>query len=56
MKLRVRREFPDRPPPVEGEEYEALKNARKYHDDQASIYAIVKMMGLENLDGPFRRD
>ena len=40
----------------EGEEREALKNEQQFTEEQGSITAIVKKMGRENLDGPFRRE
>lgn len=57
MRLRLRRRRQEAPPqPPEGEELEALTNARRYADEQGSIFAIFKKMGRENLDDPFKRD
>jgi hypothetical protein len=56
MKLHLRRKKRPDPPPPEGEDREALTNARLYAEEQGSIRAIFRRMGRENLDGPFRRD
>ena len=38
------------------EEREALKFEREYDEEQGSINAVVKKMGRENLDAPFKQD
>lgn len=43
-------------PLPEREEREALKFERQYVDEQGSANAVVKKMGRENLDAPFRQD
>ena len=55
MKLRFLQKRRLEPLP-ESEEREALKYERKYEEEEASVNAIVKKMGRENLDGPFKRD
>jgi len=55
MKLRFWQKRRLEPLP-EDEEREALKYERQHEEEQGSINAIVKKMGRENLDGPFRRD
>jgi hypothetical protein len=57
MKLRIwRTKQPYQPQTLEGEDYEALKNERLFLEEQGSVNAIIKKMGRENLDGPFRQD
>ncbi|HTJ83360.1 MAG TPA: hypothetical protein VL400_16690 [Polyangiaceae bacterium] len=43
-------------PLPEREEREALKFERQYSEEQGSVNAVVKKMGRENLDAPFRQD
>ena len=38
------------------EEREAHKFEREYDEEQSSINAVVKKMGRENLDAPFKQD
>ena len=38
------------------EEREALKFERQYFEEQGSANAVVKKMGRENLDAPFKQD
>ena len=38
------------------EEREALKFERQYIEEQGSANAVVKKMGRENLDAPFKQD
>ena len=56
MKLHLRRrKQPDPPKATDAEDYDALKNAQQYADEQGAT-GILKKMGRENLDAPFRRD
>lgn len=43
-------------PLPEREEREALKFERQYEDEQGSVNAVVKKIGRENLDAPFKQD
>ncbi|HEY2778311.1 MAG TPA: hypothetical protein VGI77_10435 [Gaiellaceae bacterium] len=43
-------------PLPEDEEREAHKYERQYEEDVGSVNAVVKKVGRENLDAPFRRD
>jgi len=43
-------------PLPEREEREALKFEREYAEEQGSVNAVVKKMGRENLDAPFKHD
>jgi len=43
-------------PLPEREEREALKFERQYSEEQGSVNAVVKKMGRENLDAPFKHD
>lgn len=46
-----------RPDPLpEREEREALKFERQYEEEQGSVNAVIKKMGRENLDAPFKQD
>ncbi len=38
------------------EEREANKFDRPYEEEQGSVNAVVKKMGRENLDAPFKHD
>jgi hypothetical protein len=38
-----------------GDEREAHKFERRYVEEQGSAGAIIKKVGRENLDGPFKR-
>ena len=38
------------------EEREAHKFERQYVEEQGSVNAVVKKMGRENLDAPFKQD
>ena len=38
------------------EEREAHKFERQYAEEQGSVTAVVKKMGRENLDAPFKQD
>jgi hypothetical protein len=43
-------------PLPERDEREARKFERQYAEEQGSVNAVVKKMGRENLDAPFRQD
>jgi hypothetical protein len=55
MKLMFWRRKPLEPLP-DREEREALKFEREYVEEQGSVNAVVKKMGRENLDAPFKQD